>query len=479
MSIQQWWMAAYGVRQEEGESFKDFTDRILTKRLLRHIRDSMMRWSKRTKIRWHSLPCPVYSSFSWCHLVSPMHMQLFSEWWTWCCQVLSGWALSFICMMWTSLEKLSEPGKLVCFFSWFREYRLKYKPWKCMLFKFEVAFLGERMDGTGVHITNDHVHALMEWPEPMQRKQVEQLLWVVIYHHGFFQDLVKITAPSRPHSSWSLEVWKQDGSGEKYQPGNLQSWRKAWSPHQWFCALGLGTCSFGHRCVGFCYQWNSQPDLGGERKAHLIYKQGLQHICMEGVIHSHAIHQIFQTLSVWLGFPDLNWSCKSHQVQAPMWSSSLVVDKIWPYMHFALNTGMVQSISMSSPCHGSHKRTGVTVTLLVTIGDESMASRLGSKRKWMMPCLSQFKTEGQFGRNLDLTYLMTWKLGSLMALRRFLVLYRKISQWFLQSRQLARVLLQIWEVCSPVPWPKTVYHLVMMHLLWFVWFRPELDDESS
>ena len=268
MSIQQWWMAAYDVLQ----SLEDFTDRILTKRLLRHIRDSMMRWSKRTKIRWHSLPCPVYSSFSWCHLVSPMHLTF---------QRMMNMVLSSL--IWVSiiiyLHDVNFPNlaSLCVVFSWFRKYRLKYKPWKCMLIKFEVVFLGERMDGTGVHITDDHVHALMEWPEPMQRKQVEQLLWVVNYHHGFFQDLVKITAPSRPLSSWSLEVWKQDGRGEKNQPGNSQSWRKAWSPHKCFCALGLGTCSFGHRCVGFCYQWNSQPDLGGERKAHLIYKQGLQH----------------------------------------------------------------------------------------------------------------------------------------------------------------------------------------------------------
>ena len=88
----------------------------------------------------------------------------------------------------------------------FRKYGLKLKPRKCVLFKRETAFLGRRVDGAGVHVTDDHVRALVEWPEPTRRKQVEQFLGFVNYHRGFIQDLAKITAPlyelTGPKARW-------------------------------------------------------------------------------------------------------------------------------------------------------------------------------------------------------------------------------------------------------------------------------------
>ena len=75
-------------------------------------------------------------------------------------------------------------------------------------------------------------------------------------------------------------------------------------------------------------------------------------------------------------------------------------------MHFALNIGAMRSIPMLTECHRFPKWTGATAISLVrkwrhclvegwgwgvggevTIPDESIASGLGLKRKWMMLCL--------------------------------------------------------------------------------------------
>ena len=77
----------------------------------------------------------------------------------------------------------------------FRKYGLKLKPRKCVLFKRETAFLGRRVDSAGVHMMDDHVKAVQEWPEPKNRKQVEQFLGFINYHRSFIQDLAKTTAP--------------------------------------------------------------------------------------------------------------------------------------------------------------------------------------------------------------------------------------------------------------------------------------------
>ena len=88
----------------------------------------------------------------------------------------------------------------------FRKYGLKLKPRKCVLFKRETAFLGRRVDSAGVHMTDDHVKAVQEWPEPKNRKQVEQFLGFINYHRSFIQDLAKTTAPlyelTGPKAKW-------------------------------------------------------------------------------------------------------------------------------------------------------------------------------------------------------------------------------------------------------------------------------------
>ena len=75
-----------------------------------------------------------------------------------------------------------------------------------LVFKPETTFLGRRVDGAGVHVMDDHVRALLEWPEPTRRKQVEQFLGFVNYHRGFIQDFAKITAPlyelTGPKARW-------------------------------------------------------------------------------------------------------------------------------------------------------------------------------------------------------------------------------------------------------------------------------------
>ena len=72
--------------------------------------------------------------------------------------------------------------------------------------------------------------------------------------------------------------------------------------------------------------------------------------------------------------------------------------------------------------------------------------------------------------DLDLTYLWEkvaddMKAGSSDGAKVLSGVLDPNCTKFPQSRQPARVVLQTWEACSPVPWPKTVYHLVRVHLL--------------
>ena len=77
----------------------------------------------------------------------------------------------------------------------FREFGLKLKPRKCHLFWQEADFLGRRVDAAGVHVTDDHIKDVLEWPVPKCRKDLERFLGFVNYHREFVQGMDGQTAP--------------------------------------------------------------------------------------------------------------------------------------------------------------------------------------------------------------------------------------------------------------------------------------------
>ena len=71
----------------------------------------------------------------------------------------------------------------------FRKFGLKLKPRKCRLFCQEIQFLGRRVDAEGVHVTEDHIKTVLEWPLPKCRKDLECFLGFVNYHREFIQGM--------------------------------------------------------------------------------------------------------------------------------------------------------------------------------------------------------------------------------------------------------------------------------------------------
>ena len=68
------------------------------------------------------------------------------------------------------LENLREVFKR------FRQYQLKLKPKKCVLFQKEVEFLGRKVSQDGLEIGKGYLEPVVEWPVPQNTKEVERFL---------------------------------------------------------------------------------------------------------------------------------------------------------------------------------------------------------------------------------------------------------------------------------------------------------------
>ena len=87
-------------------------------------------------------------------------------------------------------EKFDETlVNLVKVLARFQKFGLKLKPRKCCLFCQEIQFLGCRIDAAGVHVTEDHIKTVLEWPMPKCRKDLERFLGFVNYHREFIQGM--------------------------------------------------------------------------------------------------------------------------------------------------------------------------------------------------------------------------------------------------------------------------------------------------
>ncbi len=96
-------------------------------------------------------------------------------------------------------------------FDRFRLHGLKLKPRKCILCRPEVQFLGHRVDSQGLHITEEKIRAVWDWPVPSTRTEVESFLGFINYHRNFIKGLAEVAAPLygltgvKAHFVWSEE----------------------------------------------------------------------------------------------------------------------------------------------------------------------------------------------------------------------------------------------------------------------------------
>ena len=132
-------------------------------------------------------------------------------------------------MYWNDINVLGEEfddilTNLVEVLTRFHQYGLKLKPYKCELFTQEVKLFGHKVHLNGIHLTGDHIKAVLEWPIPTCRKEFESFLGFVNYHHSF------ITGPAGRVTifmSWQV-LQRRNGHGIRIIPRHLRSWKKQW-----------------------------------------------------------------------------------------------------------------------------------------------------------------------------------------------------------------------------------------------------------
>ena len=77
----------------------------------------------------------------------------------------------------------------------FQTYGLKLKAKKCSLFQQRVEFLGREIDAEGLHLKQQHIQAVLEWPRPTSIQELQRFLGLVNYHRLFLKNCAEIADP--------------------------------------------------------------------------------------------------------------------------------------------------------------------------------------------------------------------------------------------------------------------------------------------
>ena len=76
----------------------------------------------------------------------------------------------------------------------FREYNLKVKPKRCVLFRTKAKFLGKIVSGGSVEVDPENISAVKDWPEPTCTREVESFLGFINYHREHIPQLAEMTS---------------------------------------------------------------------------------------------------------------------------------------------------------------------------------------------------------------------------------------------------------------------------------------------
>jgi hypothetical protein len=77
----------------------------------------------------------------------------------------------------------------------FRDAGLKLKPSKCSLLQRSVGFLGHVVSGLGISVDPKKISAVVDWPTPINVKEVRGFLGLCSYYRRFVQGFGNIAAP--------------------------------------------------------------------------------------------------------------------------------------------------------------------------------------------------------------------------------------------------------------------------------------------
>ena len=76
-----------------------------------------------------------------------------------------------------------------------RQNKLYAKKSKCDFFRDHIEFLGHRIDREGIHMMDDKVKAIREWPTPKSIDDIRCFLGTIGYYRKFIKNFSKIAAP--------------------------------------------------------------------------------------------------------------------------------------------------------------------------------------------------------------------------------------------------------------------------------------------
>jgi len=76
-----------------------------------------------------------------------------------------------------------------------RQHQLYCKESKCEFFRDHVEFLGHRVDREGMHMMEDKVRAIRDWPTPTAVEDIRSFLGMVGYYRKFIQGFSSLAAP--------------------------------------------------------------------------------------------------------------------------------------------------------------------------------------------------------------------------------------------------------------------------------------------
>lgn len=92
-----------------------------------------------------------------------------------------------------TFEELTE--RLQVIFDRLREAGLKLSPTKCELFQESVQYLGHIISATGSSPDPGKVDAVMKWPQPRNRTEVQSFLGLCAYYRRFVKDFSSVAKP--------------------------------------------------------------------------------------------------------------------------------------------------------------------------------------------------------------------------------------------------------------------------------------------
>ena len=100
-------------------------------------------------------------------------------------------------------DHLQNLGKV---FERFRQYQLKLKPKKWILFQTSVDFLGRTVGPDG-YVGDGYLETMENWPRPTATHGVQRFCGFANYHRNFIPKFAQIAAPLYQVSGKKLFVW--------------------------------------------------------------------------------------------------------------------------------------------------------------------------------------------------------------------------------------------------------------------------------